>query len=255
MNILIVNDDGYLSKSSHYLAQYLRSRGLGVIYCAPKSNQSGAGFSVSVGQTLEVQRKQQENFAIDGSPVDAVLSGLTIANTLYSDVDWVISGPNKGLNFGHCVNYSGTVSACREAFRLGKKSIAVSLAQDIKITNVLCSSLLAFLERFDAEIPEVAYKVCININVFTLDDVSLAYENEIFSTSFGLGASIIGPAKVDSSMAIKIDFPECHDFSYSGIMLGLLNATGLIDCNDRLFLQYKQKLGKIVAECFSLLLT
>jgi 5'-nucleotidase len=48
------------------------------------------------------------------------------ATALFPEIDWVLSGINRGGNLGSDIYVSGTVAAAREAAFLGKPSIAIS---------------------------------------------------------------------------------------------------------------------------------
>lgn len=248
MNVLIVNDDGYASQGSHFLLQDFRGRRVETLFCAPSSDQSGTGFKASIGQTVAV-RQEQNGFAVDGSPVDALLAGLAIADDRHTIIDWVISGPNPGLNYGHCIHYSGTVSACREAFRLGKKAIAISLAQGLLVDRMMCESLWEFMVLLDREMPDLLSSVCLNIGLLSFDNAPLTFENEIISSAFGLRGSLVAEWE-DSVRFIRVGFPEQGSSPSSGIMLGLIGESGLLSSNSTLFRESKEQLSRILTAAF-----
>lgn len=63
-------------------------------------------------------------YAVDGSPADCVRLGLR--HLPIGQIDWVLSGINRGGNAGVDVYYSGTVAAAREAAILGVPAVAIS---------------------------------------------------------------------------------------------------------------------------------
>ena len=64
-----------------------------------------------------------QEFTLTGTPADCVRLAVT---TLFPDIDWVLSGINRGGNLGADLFTSGTVAAVREAALLGRPGIAVS---------------------------------------------------------------------------------------------------------------------------------
>jgi 5'-nucleotidase len=62
-------------------------------------------------------------YALGGSPADCARVALT---TLAPEVEWVLSGINRGGNLGADTYISGTVAAAREAALLGRRAIALS---------------------------------------------------------------------------------------------------------------------------------
>ncbi len=122
MNILVVNDDGYLSKGIEILTNAFKKIG-NVVVVAPHTGQSGAGSSITVGEGLNVYQHDDAIWSVDGTPSDCVkyaLYGLKL------DADLVVSGINNGLNIGIDTIYSGTLGATMEALLHGKKAIAFS---------------------------------------------------------------------------------------------------------------------------------
>ncbi|MBW1971803.1 MAG: 5'/3'-nucleotidase SurE, partial [Deltaproteobacteria bacterium] len=97
---------------------------------------------------------------------------LGLSGFIKGEVDLVIAGINKGPNLGEDTEYSGTVSAAKEATLLGVKSFAISLTA----RNTFFFSTASFVAKEIAKIilekglPENTF---LNINVpnIPLDEV------------------------------------------------------------------------------------
>ncbi|HEU0122457.1 MAG TPA: 5'/3'-nucleotidase SurE [Bryobacteraceae bacterium] len=120
--ILLTNDDGWDAPGLAALAT-LAAR-LGDIYVvAPRDPHSYAGHRVTTDQPMTLASTAPNAYHLSGTPADCVRVALT---ALLPDIDWVISGINRGGNLGVDIYSSGTVAAAREAAFLGKPAIAVS---------------------------------------------------------------------------------------------------------------------------------
>lgn len=133
LRILIVNDDGLQSQSSKELFHRLKAKGFEVYASVPLADQSGAGTQMTVSfnkeNTYKYEQPEENFYAFDGSPADALLFGLS-AVMAGKQPDLVISGPNAGNNIGFAQFYSGTVAAAALALRLGLPALAVSVHKD-----------------------------------------------------------------------------------------------------------------------------
>lgn len=120
--ILVTNDDGW--DAPGLAALKTLARGLGrVQVVAPREPHSYAGHRVTTDRPLVLAETGPEEFSLTGTPADCVRLGLT---TLFPDIDWVLSGINRGGNLGADIFTSGTVAAVREAALLGRPGIAIS---------------------------------------------------------------------------------------------------------------------------------
>ncbi len=125
MRILIANDDGIHSRGIRALISRLSQLGE-VWVAAPDREQSATSHAISLHTPLRMRKVGEREFAISGTPTDAVYLGLHhVMREAPPDV--VVSGINHGPNLGNDVIYSGTVSAAMEAAMFGFKAIAVSL--------------------------------------------------------------------------------------------------------------------------------
>jgi 5'-nucleotidase len=122
MKFLLTNDDGIDAPGLAALAAAAAARGTPV-WVAPDSHLSGCGHRVTTDTPIQLARRDDSRYAIDGTPADCVRVGLY---HVAPDVAWVLSGINQGGNLGADVYHSGTVAAVREAALHGKPGIAFS---------------------------------------------------------------------------------------------------------------------------------
>ena len=129
MKILISNDDGVFAPGIAALVRAFANEGHEIIVCAPDGQRSAASHSMTLFQPLEVKEVELKGaakaYAISGTPVDCVK---LCVNKLHPEVEFVISGINKGYNCGSDILYSGTVGAAKEGAIFGYPAMAVSLA-------------------------------------------------------------------------------------------------------------------------------
>lgn len=128
MNILLTNDDGIYAEGLWALyKRFAEKHSVAVV--APDYEKSAVGHGITLYEPLraiEVSvNSGYSGYAVSGTPVDCIKLG--ILEILDSKPDLVVSGINPGANVGVNINYSGTVSAAREAALYGIPSIAVSI--------------------------------------------------------------------------------------------------------------------------------
>jgi 5'-nucleotidase len=124
-DILVTNDDGIHAPGLRALVKGLA--GLGTVsVVAPSQERSAAAQSLTVRQPIFCEQIAEREWAIDGTPADAMM--VALHRLLPKAPDLVISGINKGPNLGENVFYSGTVGAATEAVINHVPAIAVSLA-------------------------------------------------------------------------------------------------------------------------------
>ena len=123
--VLISNDDGINSSGIKVLEKAVREIVREVWVVAPETEQSAASHSLTIRRPLRLRRVSERRFAVDGTPTDCVLMGITriMAD---SPPDLVLSGVNRGSNMGEDLIYSGTVAAAIEGALLGFPAIAFS---------------------------------------------------------------------------------------------------------------------------------
>ena len=126
MNILLTNDDGIHADGLWALEKALSSR-YHTTVVAPDTERSAVGLSITLAHPLRISRIQTNGgwgHAVTGTPADCVK--LAILEILEERPDLVVSGINPGPNVGINLNYSGTVSAAKEAALMGIPAVAVS---------------------------------------------------------------------------------------------------------------------------------
>ncbi|RDU64792.1 5'/3'-nucleotidase SurE [Helicobacter sp. MIT 14-3879] len=132
-NILITNDDGYLSPALQALVESISDLGR-VLVVAPASEKSACGHGLTLTRPLSFIKIKDNFYKLeDGTPSDCVYLAL---NTLYKGIkpDLIISGINIGSNMGEDVTYSGTVAGAMEGAIHKIPSIAISQVLDDKNT-------------------------------------------------------------------------------------------------------------------------
>lgn len=126
MKVLLVNDDGFVTKALPLTYHTLSSFGE-VLAVVPEVPKSGGAHSLTLHKPLflrELLIHDIKVYVINGTPVDAVHAALQILNYKPS---LVVSGVNVGENTSsQNILYSGTIGAALEAGLLGIPSIAFS---------------------------------------------------------------------------------------------------------------------------------
>ncbi len=123
--VLISNDDGINAPGLKVLEEALKPMVKELWVVAPETEQSATSHSLTLRRPLRIRHVSEKRYAVDGTPTDAVLLGVTKLMT-GTRPDLVISGINRGGNLGEDVTYSGTVAAAMEGALLGIPSIALS---------------------------------------------------------------------------------------------------------------------------------
>jgi len=120
--ILVTNDDGWDAPGLAAL-KTLAGRFGDVFVLPPRDPHSYAGHRVTTDCPLVLAETGSQEFTLTGTPADCVRLGVS---TLFPEIDWVLSGVNRGGNLGADLFTSGTVAAVREAALLGRPGIAIS---------------------------------------------------------------------------------------------------------------------------------
>lgn len=125
--ILLTNDDGVNSEGLWAAYEALRSLA-DVFVCAPATQQSAVGRSLSIFEPLRINTVVHGSvtaYAVGGKPTDSVILAV-YALDLKPDI--VVSGINVGENVSfEAITTSGTVGAALEAANHGYPAIAFSL--------------------------------------------------------------------------------------------------------------------------------
>ena len=123
--VLLSNDDGINAPGLKSLERVMTRLAKEVWVVAPETEQSAASHSLTLRQPLRIRKISPRRFAVNGTPTDSVLLGVSQAMK-DSPPDLIISGINRGGNLGEDVSYSGTVAAALEGTLLGFPAIALS---------------------------------------------------------------------------------------------------------------------------------
>ena len=125
MKILLTNDDGIQSKITRALFDKLRENHE-VSLIAPKKDKSGQGAAITLRTSVQIEKQDDNIYAVDGTPADCVFMGLM---AIMRDIpDIIISGINKGANMGDDVIHSGTLGAAFTGRKLKYPPIATSIS-------------------------------------------------------------------------------------------------------------------------------
>jgi len=122
LRILVTNDDGWDAPGLAAL-KTLAGRFGDVFVVAPRDPHSYAGHRVTTDCPLVLAETGPQQFSLTGTPADCVRLTVT---TLFPEIDWVLSGINRGGNLGADLYTSGTVAAVREGALLGRPGVAIS---------------------------------------------------------------------------------------------------------------------------------
>lgn len=124
MNILICNDDGYLSQGIALLAK-IASQWANVRVVAPERDRSGVSNSLTLDKPMKIRLAENGFYYVTGTPTDCIHLALHALPDFQPDL--IISGVNHGANMGDDTLYSGTVAAATEGYLMGIPAVAFSL--------------------------------------------------------------------------------------------------------------------------------
>lgn len=125
--ILVTNDDGIRAPGLAALVEALAPLG-DITIVAPSANHSGTGHGITLSDPIYVERVEvsgREATGLSATPASCVR--VALGRLLDQKPDLVVSGVNRGSNFGLNAYISGTVAAAREAAMQGVPAIASSL--------------------------------------------------------------------------------------------------------------------------------
>ena len=120
MTIILTNDDGIDAPGIIALQKAVAQK---TIIVAPNKQYSGCGHQVTTQRGLLLEKRNHQEYALDGTPADCTRMAI---NQIAKDTKLVLSGINAGGNLGTDVYISGTVAAVREAAMHGIRGIAIS---------------------------------------------------------------------------------------------------------------------------------
>ncbi|MDA0871903.1 MAG: 5'/3'-nucleotidase SurE [Firmicutes bacterium] len=163
MNILVVNDDGYLAPGIETLVKAMALFG-NVYVAAPKEGQSTKSMSITIKENINVFYPEpivgaKHMIVVEGTPADCVGVALKAFNV---DFDLCVSGINYGHNVATDIFYSGTVGAAREAKFLGIPAIAFSAAAVPNLEYLFDETVKLMDEMKESELYVGTYVLNIN---------------------------------------------------------------------------------------------
>ena len=159
--ILLVNDDGIHAPGLKALRAALSTIGdLWVV--APHMERSANSHAITIHYPLFVEKLGQQEFAVEGTPVDCVK--VAFHKILPRSPDWVVSGINRGANLGSDTLYSGTCAAALEGALYQTKTLAVSLNNQSKKSDYSHAADLAKTTMLDPKFHNFQ-GLTINLNV------------------------------------------------------------------------------------------
>ncbi|KAL1829282.1 hypothetical protein ACET3Z_007694 [Daucus carota] len=172
--VFVTNADGIDSPGLRFLVQALVARGLySVFVCAPQSDKSHSGHSLTVGESVAVYSSELDGataYEVSGTPGDCVSLALSGVLFSWSKPLLVISGVHKGSSCGHNMFHSGAVASAREALSSGVPSMSISLnwkkdesqESDLKDAVSVC---LPLINAAISDIKKGDFLKCCSLNV------------------------------------------------------------------------------------------
>ncbi len=228
--ILVTNDDGIGSEGLRILSEALAPLGE-VTAVAPNREMSACSHSISLFRTVSYEKVGPNRYAVDGTPVDAVV--LAVNHLLARKPDLVVSGINQGANLGQNVFYSGTVAAALEGTFHGIPSIAVSVCSKKEFPF---QAAAAFAERLARLVLEegLPADVTLNVNVPVGWSGGVRLTRRATRASRRLVVENEDPEKNTFRIHEKLDWENiAPDSDYAAIRERLLSITPLLlECQD-----------------------
>ena len=135
LEILITNDDSYISKGFNTLIALCATLG-NVTAVAPKYAQSGMSAALSMGKPLFLNKEDERTtasgntikiYSFTGTPADCVKIAMNKFFSREHKPDLMFSGINHGSNASTAAVYSGTLGATAEASIYEVPAIALSV--------------------------------------------------------------------------------------------------------------------------------
>lgn len=161
MVILVTNDDGVHAPGLIALFKAMKEMGEAYIV-APDRERSAVGHALTLHRPLRVEELRERVYAVNGTPTDAVVVGVT--KVLPRKPDIIVSGINRGGNLGDDITYSGTVSAAIEGTILNIQSFAISIHGDRNLHFETAAVFALKVARYISDRP-LPYDTFLNVNV------------------------------------------------------------------------------------------
>ncbi|XP_050270199.1 uncharacterized protein LOC126714205 [Quercus robur] len=174
--VLVTNGEGIESPGLTFLVQaLLHDARFDIHVCAPQSDRSVSGHSVTTRETLaacSVEISGATAFQVTGTPADCVSLALSGALFSWSKPVLIISGVNRGSSCGHNMFYSGAVAGAREALICGVPSLCISFnwKKDVSCESDLKDAVDVSLPLIHAALRDIEKgtfpkNCCLNIEI------------------------------------------------------------------------------------------
>ncbi|MBV9859065.1 MAG: 5'/3'-nucleotidase SurE [Alphaproteobacteria bacterium] len=125
--VLLTNDDGIDAPGLRVLEEITAELAREIWVVAPEHDQSGVSHAVSLHHPLRLTARGPRRFGVTGTPGDCVVMGVSHLMA-EAPPQLILSGVNRGANFGVETVFSGTVGGAMTGMMLGIPSIALSQA-------------------------------------------------------------------------------------------------------------------------------
>lgn len=225
--VLVTNGEGIDSPGLTLLVEALLCDALLDIHvCAPQSDRSLCGHSVTTSETLAVCSAQVGSanaFQVSGTPADCVSLALSGALFSWSKPVLVISGLNKGATCGYDTLCSGAVAGAREALMCGVPSLCISLNWE---KNVSCESNL-----------KDAVTVCLPLIHAAIKDI----QKGIFPKNCLLNIGIPSCPLTNKGVKVTRQSPQRSSLSWQAVSTNRNPSTGH-------YMSNQQSLGIMLAQ-------
>ncbi|KAK7329010.1 hypothetical protein VNO77_23154 [Canavalia gladiata] len=225
--ILVTNAEGIDSVGLTFLVEALTRDSLFDVHvCAPQSDRSVCGHSVTTRETLTVCSAEvggANAYQVSGTPADCVSLALSGALFSWSKPVLVISGLNNGATCGYDMLYSGAVAGAREALICGVPSLCISLNWE---KNVSCESDL-----------KDAVTVCLPLIHAAIRDI----QKGIFPKNCFLNIGIPSCPLTNKGVKVTRQSPQRSSFSWQAVSANRNPSAGH-------YMSNQQSLGIMLAQ-------
>ena len=200
---MLTNDDGINAPGIRTLASHLSAVGHEILIVAPDRERSAASHSITLRKDLRLTRLAENEYSVDGTPVDCVV--IATQKILTQPVDLVISGINAGQNMGEDVLYSGTVAAALEAGMFGFPALAVSInAYREQKFETAARGIVQLLELGAPRL--IPDRGILNVNYPNVDSSSLR----------GIRLTSTGHRRYYNFISVQTEYPDGYSFRIGG---------------------------------------
>ncbi|CAQ84487.1 MULTISPECIES: 5'/3'-nucleotidase SurE [Photorhabdus] len=243
MKIVIVNDDGYEEPFHHDFVDHLKKLAFDVISVTPSKNMSGFASAINIRNYVQFTEYESQMYKVDGTSVDCALIGIGLANYFWGKPDLLVSGINRGMNYGPCVIYSGTYAAARESSRQGILAVSFSANEtNSKLNRRILDSATLILEKILSDKFDNKNAV-LNVNFNSVLSDKLLIENEVIDKSYNL-FNVPNIKSVDKGI-VKYNFNKEFERLDFFTMIGLIHNLNNFSISSYDYREFKDWLNKL----------